>query len=182
MILAFFQFQKDKKIGHDLFTMKTTIKEYNNIINYRILGTSTDYDLVSIQDLEKFSINLVAYRNRLEKLVLLTKSYSIKPILVTQPAVYGFGVDDVSGVDLGDIPIKEFTEPGITRKGKDKWMILQKYNDITREVASEFDVPLIDLANEMPKSTKYYYDYIHFTEEGTQKVGEIVTKNLIKIL
>ncbi|HWS48739.1 MAG TPA: SGNH/GDSL hydrolase family protein [Candidatus Methanoperedens sp.] len=182
MILAFYKFQKDKKIGHDMFTMKTTIKEYNSIVNYKVLGASTDYDAVTSQDLERINNNLMAYRNRLERLVLLTKSYSIHPILVTQPAVYGFGVDDVTGIDLGNIPIVEFTEPGVTRSGKDKWMILQKYNEVTREVSSEFGIPLIDLAMEMPKSTKYFYDYIHFTEEGAQKVGEIVTKNLIKIL
>jgi lysophospholipase L1-like esterase len=56
------------------------------------------------------------------------------------------------------------------------------YNDATREVAKELNVPLVDLAREMPKSSRYYYDYIHFTEEGTQKVGEILANNLLKIL
>ena len=176
MVLAYFKFQKNKKTGHDITALN------DSIVNYKVLGTTTNFETVSIQDLEKFDKLLIEYKNRLKTLIYLSKENSIKPIFVTQPAVYGFGIDEVTGIDLGEIPISDFTEDGVVRKGSDKWMLLQKYNNVTREVANEFNIPLIDLANEMPKNTKYYYDYIHFTEEGAQKVGEILSKHLVTIL
>lgn len=41
---------------------------------------------------------------------------------------------------------------------------------------------MIDLAREMPKSTRYYYDLLHFTNEGAEKVAEIIHEKLCPYL
>lgn len=176
MILVYFQFLGSKKGGHD-FAVNS-----DWIINYSVLGTNTEYTPITNEDMTKTQILLSAYKKRLRTLITLTQSFSIKPILITQPAVYGSEIDDVTGINLGEIPVSDFTEEGITRSGSDKWMLLQKYNDVTKEIAHELEIPVIDLANEMPKSTRYYYDYTHFTEKGAEKVGEILAQYLVGIL
>jgi hypothetical protein len=47
-----------------------------------------------------------------------------------------------------------------------------------KETASDNRCPVIDLARELPKNSKYFYDYVHFTNEGAEVVAEIVFKNL----
>ena len=49
---------------------------------------------------------------------------------------------------------------------------------MTRAVAREQDVLLIDLARLLPKNSTYFYDTIHFTNEGAEKVGMAVYRAL----
>lgn len=62
--------------------------------------------------------------------------------------------------------------------GEVQWAILQLYNDVTRDVSQDLQAMVIDLAREMPKSWRYFYDYYHFTNEGAEKVSEILSEKL----
>ncbi len=62
--------------------------------------------------------------------------------------------------------------------GKVKWEELELYNDVTRQVARDQEVFLIDLAKALPKSTEYFYDYVHYTNAGSEKVAELVNRQL----
>jgi hypothetical protein len=53
------------------------------------------------------------------------------------------------------------------------------YNDITRQVAQRHGLLLIDLEQELPKNSDFYYDFIHFTQDGAQQVGQITAKTLL---
>lgn len=176
MVFTYANYLANRKVAHGMVAMSDSIFDYN------VLGDSTFYDKMGGDDEQKFDKLLEEYRQRLETLITKTKESSIKPILITQPAVYGTGIDPTTGVDLADLIVADFTEDKKVRRGEDKWKILEKYNQVTREVASNNNVPLIDLAKEMPKDTKYYYDFVHFTELGAQKVGEIVSGKLENIL
>lgn len=176
MVYTYLDYLVHRKVAHGMVAMRDSIFDYN------VLGDSTYYDKYSSDDNEKFDKLLVDYRQRLETLLSKTKESSIKPILITQPAVYGKGIDPTTGVDLADLVVADFTEGKKTRKGEEKWRLLEKYNQVTRDVAIKHNIPLIDLASEMPKDTKYYYDFIHYTELGAQKVGEIVSGHLEVIL
>jgi hypothetical protein len=52
-------------------------------------------------------------------------------------------------------------------------------NDVTRRVAATRQVLLVDLAREMPKDSRFFYDFLHFTNEGAQRVGEIIAADLM---
>jgi hypothetical protein len=58
------------------------------------------------------------------------------------------------------------------------WKRLEMYNDETRRVAGCNGVYLIDLANLLPKNYQYYYDIIHYSNEGCRKVAEIVSERM----
>jgi lysophospholipase L1-like esterase len=104
------------------------------------------------------------YERRLKTLITISKSHNIEPILVTQPALYGNFIDDVTNINF------KFTNHA--------WESLELFNEITRKVGSEENVLVVDLARAMPKSTKYYYDWFHFTNEGAEKVAEVIYNRL----
>ncbi len=118
---------------------------------------------------EKF---LQAFQSRLENLLQISRAHGIIPVLMTQPALYGEVTDDVTGVYLGKIrATKHFN-------GAVAWEILELYNDVTRRVGKEEQALVIDLARELPKSSRYYYDLNHFTNAGAEQVGEIAASQL----
>jgi lysophospholipase L1-like esterase len=111
------------------------------------------------------------YRKRLSRLIEICKENSIEPVLVTQPSLYGTGIDEVTGVNLATVKYGNIN-------GRGEWQLLEQYNQITRIVSSNYKVLLIDLAIEMPKSSRYFYDWHHFTNIGAQKVSDIIYQKL----
>jgi len=45
---------------------------------------------------------------------------------------------------------------------------LESLNDVMRDLAREHEVPLYDLARDMPKSSECFYDDVHFNIRGAQ--------------
>ncbi len=176
MLISYLEYLFGQKGTHDVLAMKDWIADYD------LIKSDPTFEPFTDQDMEENKLRLAEYKNRLESLMKLTQSYSIKPILITQPTVYGYGIDKTTGIDLGKVVVSDFTENGKRRTGADKWRLLETYNDVTRNTAKEFNIPLIDLAREMPKDTNYYYDFVHFTEKGAEKVGEIMAEHLSSML
>jgi lysophospholipase L1-like esterase len=114
---------------------------------------------------------LDGYRGRLTKLVETSRGIGAEPILMTQPVLYGDGIDDRTGLDLSRIYI-----PPVD--GQTAWKVLQRYNDVTRQVASDNEVLLVDLAIQLPKSSRYFYDTMHFTNEGSAAIARIVHQSI----
>ncbi len=119
---------------------------------------------------------LRGYEKRLRALVDLCKRNGIVPVLITQPVLYGPMKDDVTGVDLGRLEGPE----GLS--GEEAWVLLNRYDEITRRVAQDTHIPVIDVARKLPKSTRYFYDYFHFTNAGAERVGDIVSQELSPIV
>jgi lysophospholipase L1-like esterase len=130
--------------------------------------STDDYIKAKRQVVETARIYAKGFRKRLKKLIDISEKNNIVPILITQPAFYGDFIDDVTGVDF------RFTEIS--------WERLEVFNDVTREVGKENNLLIIDLAREMPKSSKYYYDWFHYSNEGAEKVAEIIYNRLYPYL
>tara|TARA_Y100001960_G_scaffold317868_1_gene386823 strand:- start:357 stop:1514 length:1158 start_codon:yes stop_codon:yes gene_type:complete len=125
------------------------------------------------KELEEFNKKYKrGYSLRLKKLIKLSKENSIQPVLITQPALYGNEIDDLTQINLGSIKV------GNGRNGNIAWRRLELFNNMTREIGLEKKVLVIDLANEMPKSSRYFYDTVHYNNEGARKVAEIIDKSL----
>ena len=116
------------------------------------------------------------YKDRLEKLITICREHNILPVLLTQPVLYGEGVDEASGVDLGHRFVAK------DMNGATAWQVLELYNDVTREVGREQGVLVIDLAREMPKNSAYYYDLMHYTNAGAARVADIIAAHLTPFL
>ena len=116
------------------------------------------------------------FAQRLEKLVKLCRDHGIEPVLITQPTLYGPGVDPVTGVNLATIKLGDNLNGGLM------FQVVELYNGVTRQVAQKNGVLLIDLARELPRNSTYYYDYLHYTEPGAAEVARIVDAQLSPFL
>lgn len=123
-----------------------------------------------LQEHEK--IYLQGYQSRLETLIKISKENGIEPVFITQPIIFGDATDNITGVNLGTIEVHN-NENGIIAES-----VLEFYNVITRRVGIKKNILVIDLAKEMPKSTQYYYDFLHYSNQGSEKVAEIIHNNL----
>lgn len=116
------------------------------------------------------------YRLRLERAINLARENQIDPVLMTQPALYGNVVDDITGVHLDNIDVYGATN------GKTGWRELELYNEVTRQMGKDKDVLVIDLAMELSKSSLYYYDLVHYSNEGCERVAEIIFSHFLPYL
>ena len=113
-----------------------------------------------------------AYSKRLRQIIDTCLANNIQPILITQPILYGEGTDCITGTDLSTIKITD------RYNGKLFWSLLELYNKETRRTLKEKNLLLIDLANEMPKCSEYFYDVCHFTNEGSSMVSKIISRHI----
>jgi hypothetical protein len=116
------------------------------------------------------------YTGRVRRLVALTRANGIEPVLITQPLLVGEGTDDVTGVDLARVR----TAP--RQSGALYWARVELFNEGTRRVAREMDVLLVDLARRLPKSSRLFYDFTHFTPAGAEAVAAILFESLTPVL
>ena len=116
------------------------------------------------------------YKARLEKLITICREHNIIPVLLTQPVLYGAGVDETSGVDLGHRFVAKDMD------GATAWQVLELYNGVTREVGRERGVLVVDLAREMPKNSAYFFDLMHYTNAGAARMADIIATHLGPVL
>ena len=115
---------------------------------------------------------LQEYRNRLNAIAEVCRKNKIDLVLVNQPTLLGEGVDPVTGADLAKHRV------GDDLNGELWWKQLSVYNEVTKDVAGKNGLFFIDLAGQMPRSSRYYYDMLHFTNEGAQEIAGIIYKEL----
>jgi lysophospholipase L1-like esterase len=119
---------------------------------------------------------LKPYKQRLERLITICREHHIVPVLLTQPVLYGNIVDPTTGVDLSHRFVAKDMD------GATAWEVLELYNDVTRQVGREQGVPVIDLAREMPKDSRYYFDLMHYTNAGAAKIADLIDAGLTPLL
>lgn len=128
-------------------------------------------DIKSILD-EHRRLFIPLFEDRVDNLISICRKNGIDVVLITQPALYGLGKDVETGIDLSSLEISE------NISGKNAWEILELYNDSTRRIALRRNIFLIDIANELPKNSLYFYDFVHYTNSGAHELGTIVAKHL----
>jgi hypothetical protein len=130
-------------------------------------------DSLFSQRMAKQSAYLTAYRERVGRIVDKCLAQGIKPILVTQPSMMGDFVDPTTGVSMGNKSAGDATvNSNLALEGR----VLELYNDVLRSFSNR--VTVVDLAAEMPKDSRYYYDFIHYDNAGAEKVAAILFKDL----
>lgn len=144
----------------------------NADINYVQTGTLKISDEQINKELANNAAIAARYKQRLLKLVETCRRAGIEPILMTQPSLYGEGIDELTGVDLENARLDDKTN------GKLFWQVLDLYNRQTRDIGAETNSMVIDLAYLMPKNSLYFYDSVHYTNEGASKISEILDAQL----
>lgn len=144
-----------------------------NLKDLATLDLVEDFVSSKLKEQEKY---VDAYGKRLLDLIEISKRNGIEPILITQPILWGEGVDLMTGVDLSSVKVDK------EKNGQLYWALLELYNERTRLLGKEEGVLVVDLAKKMPKDSVYYYDGIHFSKKGAQKVAEIIYDDLLSHL
>jgi lysophospholipase L1-like esterase len=146
-----------------------------NLREPEYVDIATEEEISILDGQERF---LPEYESRLVQLIHTARENGIEPVLITQPALFGEGVDDVTQADLSRVSVEIYRR----MNGRMAWKLLEKYNEVTREVAHAHNAGMIDLARQLPKSSRYYYDYLHYGKEGAAKVADIVANELCPML
>ena len=152
---------RQKSLGHE------NLNNTNKIENLEISEEAQKAEI-----LKHKSKYLEKYCERLLQLIDISKRNGIEPILITHPAFFGSGIDASTGLNLETVKVSD------SMNGKLFWEILELYNDTVKEVGKSTNTFVIDLANKVPKSSLYFYDNFHFTNEGAEKVSGILYAEL----
>lgn len=158
----FWAYLRNKEaVSHGLSTRTINFNEKKN----DTLRLSEDSINIALQLQQKL---VMGYTNRMQSLIDTCLRYNIRPILMTQPLLCGSGVDSTTGMDLELVRIVR------GMNGKMWSRKLDLYNDAIKRLAATNNIPYIDLGAMFPKNSKYYFDFIHHTNEGTSKLAELI--------
>ncbi len=145
-------------------------------VNFANLIDNPLPDSIVSKELEKQKPFLHAYRDRIKKILTECLQAGIQPVLITQPSLFGSYTDSATQLQMANKWVKTNTTENCLLNEKK----LELYNDVLRSYSNQLTV--VDLSHEMPKNSKYYYDFIHFTNEGAQQVSKILFTHLEPLL
>jgi len=109
------------------------------------------------------------YRKILTLFVAITKAVGATPVLMTQANV------------ISDNP--NF----VAHEGDDKFNesyrhLYSEFQNITRQVAQENHIMLIDIDKKLPQPQQYLYDSVHLNNEGSKVVAKIIAEELLPLV
>lgn len=112
------------------------------------------------------------YRRRILTLDSICRANNIKAIFLTQPSLYGSFTDSVTGINFTELQTADGRNSILEKR------TLDLYNDVLKQLNTEGKIKAIDLAAAMPKDSRLYYDYTHYTSVGTKQVAQILADSL----
>ena len=115
-----------------------------------------------------------SFRSSITSFVKISEAWNITPILMTQANRIDNNLEYfqnwVVKYQRGEMTAREFSD------------LYARMNQITREVAIQENVTLIDLDSQIPKTNEFLYDTIHLNEAGSILMGELVSKKLVEVI
>ncbi len=113
--------------------------------------------------------NIAAFDTNLRTIIGICRANNIDLVMLTQPTTWNSRLDP--GVAawhwMNCCNEVSFREADMDRA-------LEQYNDVTRRLASEFKISLVDLGRALPKSSEIMYDDCHFNLNGARIAAECI--------
>jgi len=150
-------------------------------LGYRLDFNLETLDYLEINKTEEEKIKTIhldkmnVFKTNLEKIVELLKQNSIIPVIVAQSTLCGNVIEEQTKKDLSKIKI------GLIN-GKLYNELLDLYNAEALKIAEKNNLLYIDLEKKLGKKYEYYFDYIHYTNKGSERVAEIINEGLSPLL
>lgn len=128
--------------------------------------------------------SLAAYSQNLKEMINVAHHAGVPIVLLTQPSIWRPDLTDeekqqlwMGGVgEFREVPGSVYYEPAVLKQGMDA------FNGRLLQVCLDTHTPCIDLANDVPKSTDYFYDDEHFTDRGQELVADRVAEGILQLL
>ncbi|HET6884139.1 MAG TPA: SGNH/GDSL hydrolase family protein [Pirellulales bacterium] len=121
--------------------------------------------------------SLPSFRRNLRDFATIAQSKGIRVLLATQPSLYR---DDLTPAErqLLGFPLSHYFDG---KRASLHSMVegMRRFNDATHEVARETGVAFVDLEGQMPKTTAYLYDDIHYTPVGNELIADAFAEAII---
>ena len=109
-----------------------------------------------------------SYRQRLKRLAVLIHEMGAVPVFVTQPrGDYRFKDGKLEGMAMPEGP-----------NGIDQYRLLSAFNKATLQTCKEEGLLCLDLAGEVKFGPGDFYDMLHNTPQGAEKVGRWLAERL----
>lgn len=126
--------------------------------------------------LPDLSDSLAEYRRNLNHMIDLAKAQGVRVILITQPSLWRPDLSEVErnrlwfgwGPGFAYFYSVEALEAGLVA-----------YNEQLLTICRERQVECIDLAAALPKDMTVFYDDVHFNEQGSVQVSEVLADYLL---
>ncbi len=116
---------------------------------------------------------LVIFRDDLRRVISKLRERRVEPVLVTHATYFGDRVEDADKSML--IAWRKFY-PMLEESG---FLDLeQRFSELLRNEAMKAQVRLIDMAKIMPRGARYFADFTHFTDEGSELMAANVCREL----
>jgi hypothetical protein len=110
--------------------------------------------------------NVANFERYVRRLVQFLRKKGVTPVLATYPTLVNETNAERYHIEFASSRIYhvEFSEQG--------WCdTARKLTGVVRRVANEFEVPLVDVDSSMPKTTEFFRDYGHYSNEGAEFVA-----------
>lgn len=118
---------------------------------------------------------LDAFRRDLRNIVVLARANGVRTVLATQSIAFTEKTDFSRLTD--DERRMRFDHPAAfyaAVPGPHRHALVQRYNDIIREVAQTENALLADVDAVIPKTPEYHWDYCHLTDKGTALQAQVI--------
>ena len=117
------------------------------------------------------------FKNILVEFIEASKEIDAIPVLITFATAY-----DTENFQYMPHKGKLFLVRYNSYLSDEGWVnTIKAFNEIIRSTASEQDVHYIDLEKSLSGKTQYFTDFVHFTKEGHEFIGEKIASDFIKI-
>ena len=120
---------------------------------------------------------LGVYQRRLHRLAAESKAIGARPIFVTQPSRhYRFVDGELQGVK------REFPFNSVMLNGVGVYQVLQAYNRTLLETCKQAEDGICIELNQTDWDDQDFYDFVHMTPIGADKLGRMLASKLAEVL
>jgi lysophospholipase L1-like esterase len=118
------------------------------------------------------------YREHLRQAVSFCRENGVRLILCTCPRAFG---DPSAATDQHALAASALANnPNLSLPGLND--AYTRYNEVIRETARQYDLPLVDLDHIVPKRAEYFHDSIHLSDRGHRLVAEATARTVMATL
>ncbi len=145
---------------------KTKLEEYGS---WRKVRSGKPFSVVSE------SRALPDFIKYLSEMIFVTRGHGVPVVFMTEASIYQKNISPEieNQLWMGYLP-----EGGVNLSTEFLFQEMNRFNDAVRKLARDYDVELIDLEKEIPKTLIYFYDDVHLTPEGAERASEVISTYL----
>jgi hypothetical protein len=168
--INYFRMKRDKYIPY----LAAALRNFNKTVRGLWRGDNhNDHDEFAHIRGKKIVIHrdrlLAQFKMNLQSFISLCQARGVTPVLMTMASRIK---------EPPDKKIAAFMKEQMTISYQDFKGLFDAFNDAIRQKARENHVLVIDLARQVPQEKEFLYDTVHFNDQGSIKVADIVSASL----